>query len=171
MQQDKLCYYSKSKNVIAGKGVHEFVNDPLMYNELNKIHNWRQILSNFYIEPFLYEGKSYNSIEHAFQAQKIKLVDINKAEYFTINSGHLIGIGNGSIAQKNRKLVLLNNEQLKHWDNIKFQIMKNITIARISQSSIYKNVLKLTQNAELWHIIERKDIVRNKYMEDLRNNL
>lgn len=169
--QDKLCYFSKSKNVPAGKGIHEFINNPSDYEELNKINNWRKILSNFYIEPFIYKDKTYNSVEHAFQAQKISLVDLETAYYFTLDSKHSIGLGDGVIARKNRKIVSLNKEQLKYWDSIKYNIMIDITKERIIQSENYRNVLNLTRNAELWHIISRKGIIRNKYLEDLRKNI
>ena len=112
-QTDKLCYYSKSKDVKVGKGKNEFVNDESIYKELDKIRNWRQILSNFYTEPFKFENKTYNSVEHAFQSYKIGLVNKEKAEYFTLDSNHPIGLGDGNIAQKNRKLVILNKEQLE----------------------------------------------------------
>jgi predicted NAD-dependent protein-ADP-ribosyltransferase YbiA (DUF1768 family) len=167
---DKLCYYSKSKNVNAGRGVNEFVNDPAIYSELNKIDNWRKKLSNFYTEPFTYEGKRYNSVEHVFQSYKIALVSKEKAEYFTLDSNHPIGQGDGSVAQKNRKLAVLDNEQLKTWDVIKHDLMKNISLQRILQSDIYKNILLMTGKAELWHVVVRKGIVRNKYLEELRDS-
>jgi predicted NAD-dependent protein-ADP-ribosyltransferase YbiA (DUF1768 family) len=167
---DKLCYYSKSKNVDAGKGSNEFVNDPAIYSELNKIDNWRKKLSNFYTEPFTYEGKRYNSVEHAFQSYKIALVSKEKAEYFTLDSNHPIGQGDGSVAQKNRKLVVLDNEKLKTWDGIKHDLVKNISLQRILQSDIYKNILLMTGKAELWHVVVRKGIVRNKYLEELRDS-
>jgi len=169
-QQDKLCYYSKSKDAVVGKGKNEFVNDSSMYDDLNKICNWRRILSNFYVEPFIYEGKTYNTVEHAFQAHKIALVDESIAYYFTIDSNHPIGLGDGYIAQKNRKIIILNKKHLELWNVIKDDIMKNITQQRILQSETYKKVLQLTQNAELWHVMVRKGIIRNKYLEDLRDN-
>lgn len=170
-QNDKLCYYSKSKDAKIGKGTNEFINNTSIYKELDKIKNWRQILSNFYTEPFIFENKMYNSVEHAFQSYKIALVNKEKAEYFTLNSNHPIGLGDGHIAQKNRKLVILNKEQLQNWDNIKHDLMSKITLQRILQSETYKNVLLLTGKAELWHVISRKGIVRNKYLEDLRDSL
>jgi len=166
---DKLCYYSKSKDCLAGQGTNEHVNDPLMYKELNKIPNWRKILSNFYVEPFVYEGKTYNSVEHVFQSYKIALADKEKAEYFTLESNHPIAVGDGSVAQKNRKLVVLQKEHLQQWDSIKFELMKKITLQRILQSDTYKNVLLLTGQAELWHVVVRKGIIRNKYLEELRD--
>lgn len=56
-------------------------------------------------------------------------------------------------------------------NKIKHDIMCKITLQRILQSTIYKNILLLTGNAELWHVVNRKGIVRNKYLEDLRENL
>jgi len=169
MSSDKLCYYSKSANAPAGKGKNEFANNLTDYAELNKIANWRRILSNFYVEDFIFEDKTYKSVEHAFQSAKIALVDIEKAKYFTVDSGHPIGNGDGAIAQKNRKLVVLNADQLAHWDTIKNDIMTAITLQRILQSDTYKNVLLLTGKAELWHVISRKGIVRNVYLEELRD--
>jgi len=171
MSSDKLCYYSKSKDALVGEGKNEFISDKKQYEELNKILNWRRILSNFYVEDFMFEGKRYNSVEHAFQSYKIALVDKEKAEYFTLDSGHPIGMGDGAIAQKNRKLVVLNAEQLTHWDSIKDNIMTEITRQRILQSDIYRNVLILTRDAQLWHVISRKGIVRNVYLEELRLSL
>jgi predicted NAD-dependent protein-ADP-ribosyltransferase YbiA (DUF1768 family) len=171
MASDRLCYYSKSKDALVGEGKNEFISDVGQYEELNKISNWRKILSNFYVEAFMFEGKRYNSVEHAFQSYKIALVDKEKAEYFTLDSGHPIGMGDGAIAQKNRKLVVLNAEQLAHWDSIKDNIMTEITRQRILQSNIYRNVLILTRDAQLWHIISRKGIIRNVYLEELRASL
>ena len=74
-ESDKLCYYSKSKHVDAGSGCNEFVGNISKYSELNKIKDWRRILSNFYVEPFEYEGNIYNSVEHAFQSCKIRLAN------------------------------------------------------------------------------------------------
>jgi len=169
MSVDKFCYYSKSRNAPVGKGQNEFVRNSSLYTELDKIENWRRILSNFYTEPFLYKGKNYKSVEHVFQSYKIALVSPEKADYFTMDSQHPIGQGDGAIAQKNRKLVVLNDAQLKHWDTIKHDLMTDITYQRILQSTTYKKVLLLTRDAELWHVMVRKGIVRNKYLEELRN--
>jgi hypothetical protein len=46
---------------------------------LKIMKNWRKILSNFHLCPFQYKEYTYNSIEHAFQSQKIALVLFEKA--------------------------------------------------------------------------------------------
>ncbi len=67
---DKLFYYSKSRDVAPGKGTNEFVENSEIYNELKTIKDWRKILSNFHEYPFSYENYTYKTIEHAFQAKK-----------------------------------------------------------------------------------------------------
>ena len=168
-ESDKLCYYSKSKHVDAGSGCNEFVGNISKYKKLNKIKDWRRILSNFYVEPFEYEGNIYNSVEHAFQSCKIRLANKEMANYFTVNSNHYIGLGDGALAQRSRKIVVLSKSQIRNWDCIKYNIMIQITLQRILQSTKYKNILLLTGNAELWHVISRNGVVRNKYLEELRD--
>lgn len=135
---DKLFYFSKSQDKPVGKGVNEFCNDPNKYTELNNIKDWRKILSNFYIAPFIYKNKKWNTVEHAFQAEKINLVDSDKAHLFSIDSQNEIGLGDGLIARKNRKLVILNGDKLKLWDSIKNGIMENILYAKFSQNELPK---------------------------------
>jgi predicted NAD-dependent protein-ADP-ribosyltransferase YbiA (DUF1768 family) len=165
----KFYYYSKSRDVAPGKGVNEIVENPKDFNDLKNIKDWRKILSNFYVEKFKYNGLTYNSVEHAFQSYKIALVDKEKAFLFTIESGNDIGLGGGDVAQKNRKLVKLNKIQLEEWGKIKHDIMIDIVKERTKQSEHYQRVLKSTKNAELWHIQVRKSPIRNKYLEDIRN--
>ena len=76
---DTLFFYSKSKDAFSGKGTNEYVEDGKKYTILVSIKDWRKILSNFYEFPFEYDGKRWNSVEHAFQSKKIELVDKEKA--------------------------------------------------------------------------------------------
>ena len=165
----KFFYYSKSRDVAPGKGVNEIVENAKDFDDLKNIKDWRKILSNFYVEKFKYNGLTYNSVEHAFQAVKISLVDKDKAFWFTIESGNEIGLGFGDVAQKNRKLIKLNKNQLEEWGKIKYNVLINITKERVKQSEHYQRVLRETKNAELWHIRVRKSAIRNKYLEDIRS--
>jgi hypothetical protein len=70
MTSDKLYFHSRSKHVIAGKGVN-------VYDELNK--DWRKVLSNSHIFPFQCKEYTYNTLEHLYQSQKIALVSPEKA--------------------------------------------------------------------------------------------
>jgi len=168
---DQLFYYSKSSDKPAGKGTNEKAVDYTIYNELNKIKDWRKILSNFYVSEFTYDNKIYNSVEHAFQAKKIELVDKDKAYWFCKNSNHIIGIGNGLTARKNRKLVILTSEDLQRWDDIKHKIMEAILLAKFTQIPIAKQVLLLTQTAILLHGTKGMPITRQHELENVRNKI
>ncbi len=91
MQSDKLFYYSKSADKPAGRGANEYASNYNDYDKLNKIKNWRKMLGNFYVAEFKYEDKTYYTVEHAFQAKKIELVDKDKSYWFCKESGNIIG--------------------------------------------------------------------------------
>ena len=172
MEEDKLFYYSKSSNKKAGKGVNEFVSNYNEYDELNKIKDWRKMLSNFYVAEFNYNGNTYYTAEHAFQAKKIELVDSAKAYFFCIESGNIIGTTkDGNIARKNRKLVILDDESIKIWNKIKHNIMKEILICKFTQNKELSNVLLLTKKAILLHGAKGIPISRQYDLEEVRNSL
>jgi len=168
---DQLFYYSKSANKPAGKGTNEQSLNYHIYDELNKIKDWRKILSNLYNNEFTYDNKIYNSVEHAFQAKKIEIVDKDKALWFCKNSGNTIGISDGLTARKNRQLIILTNDQLNKWNNIKYKIMDDILLAKFTQISIARQVLLLTHNAILMHGTIGIPISRQLNLEEVRNKL
>jgi predicted NAD-dependent protein-ADP-ribosyltransferase YbiA (DUF1768 family) len=168
---DKLFYYSKSRDLAPGKGVNEYVEDPSQYKILSKVKDWRKILSNFYVSPFTWNGRTWNSVEHAFQGSKIALVDPEKGEWFTLESGHTIGQGNGEEARKNRKLVMLNQRKLKEWNEIKSNTMESILYEKFTQVPLAGRVLYETSDAELWHSPGRAKAERQWEMEKARDKL
>lgn len=168
---DRLYFYSKSKDVAPGKGANEYVENPTEYSHLSTFKDWRKVLSNFHVCPFKYEGKTYNTIEHVFQAKKIALADAEKASYFTVESGHEIGKGDGELARKNRKLCKLNYAQLRAWAHIKDVVMHNAAVAKYNACKEASNILKATQYAQLWHIVSRAQPVRFEHLEQIRSKL
>lgn len=168
---DRLFYYSKSIDKQAGKGVNENVKNPDDYTELNKQANWRKVLSNFYISPFTYDNKKWNTVEHAFQSKKIELVDKTIAYQFTMDSKSELGLGDGLAARMKRKVVLLDDTNLEKWDKIKSNVMKDILYAKFSQNELPKKILLLTNNAELWHAGGREKPTRQYELEKVRELL
>lgn len=168
---DTLFFFSKSADKLAGKGSNETVNSPKDYDELNKIKDWRKILSNLYFSPFTYDGKTYNSVEHAFQAKKIELVDTEKAYWFTVDSNHKIGLGDGLVARKNRKLVILSHNDLLKWDSIKRDILKDILYQKFTQVDLAKEVLIKTKDAILLHGTRGIPIERQYGLEEIREEI
>jgi ribA/ribD-fused uncharacterized protein len=165
---DTFFFYSKSRDALPGKGVNETVHDPSIYDGLAKIKDWRRVLSNFHQYPFKYEGHTYNTIEHVFQAKKIALADVSKAYKFTVESGDDIGQGDGEMARKHRKLVKLDTTQLKAWNSIKDVVMRSAAIAKYQECTEARRVLLETKDAQLWHIVPRSQPVRFEHLEDIR---
>jgi ribA/ribD-fused uncharacterized protein len=168
---DRLCFYSKSQDVLPGKGAGEVVKNADLYDKLAKINNWRKMLSNFHVYAFLYEGHTYNTIEHVFQAKKFELVDREKALLFTIESGDEIGKGDGEVARNNRKLIKLDKDMLFEWSKIRDQVMKDAALAKYSVCEEAREVLLATRQAELWHIVPRSKPVRFGHLEEIREML
>ena len=155
MLKDKLYFFSRSRDRPPGKGVNEYIEDVSEYAELKAISHWRRILSNFYEAPFSYNGKMWKTVEHAFQAQKIALVNTELAEQFTMDSGSSLGTGTGLDARKARKIAILNRFDIIEWDMMKWDIMNNIVEARYLSNSIGGDILIKTRDAELWHGVPR----------------
>lgn len=169
--EDKLFFYSKSRDVAPGKGANESVTDARSYQDLASFPGWRRILSNFHSAPFEFEGGTYNTIEHVFQAKKIALADSEKARWFTVESGHAIGQGDGEMARKNRKLVVLSAEKLAEWDMLKDTVMERAAVAKYAACEEARLILKATGCAQLWHIVSRGKPVRFEHLEKIRSTL
>jgi predicted NAD-dependent protein-ADP-ribosyltransferase YbiA (DUF1768 family) len=170
MIPDTLFFFSKSADKPVGKGTNEHVSNPQDYMQLGQITHWRKILSNFYVAPFVWRDRTWNSVEHAFQASKIALVDSVKSEWFTMESGHELGQGDGCAARKCRKLVLLNSEKLQEWNRMKSGLMEDILYAKFSQIDLPRKVLLATGNAVLLHGA-RGPVERQIELEKVRERL
>lgn len=181
---DIIVFKSNSADKKPGKGVHERVVDSGKYERLASFKDFRRYLSNFdssctFTWKWPHGDKEYTfrSIEHAFQAAKIAQVDTLAAFRFTVESGDPIGAGDGSVAQKNRKLIKLSPEQIELWDSISGFIMASAASAKYKQNpqSIAAQVLKATCRAELWHLSTSRgspsSLVRFEHLELIRDSL
>ena len=82
---DILVIYNYAQPVTVNKEVQEYIKKPSVYKELDKKNqsgcitkmNWRRILSNEYMQPFIVDTLTFNSIEHYLQYSKFnKRTDI-----------------------------------------------------------------------------------------------
>lgn len=149
--EDRLYFYSGSADLPPGQGVNEWAGDPSQYAALAGVRHWRRMLSNFWPADFTLDGRTYRSVEHAFQAAKIALVDPALAERFALESGTEMARADGAAARKHRKLVLLDAVQLTRWDEDKHAVMRAAMRAKFSQHEPLRRVLLATAPAELWH--------------------
>ena len=169
---DTLFFYSKSARKPAGKGANESVTNPKEYSQLNEITDWRKVLSNFYVAPFVYNGATYNTIEHALQSEKIRLVDPEKANWFSVESGNSIGQGDGFIARKNSKTFTLNEENTLKWNAIKHTVLHNLLLAKFTQVIVARHAILSTRQAALLHRSSRGGAIQRQFiLEKIRSLL
>jgi len=172
MVRCRLRFYSGSTHQAAGLGAGEWTEKPEAYFELNRTVGWRRMLSNFWIAPFEWRGKRWNTVEHAFQAAKFMDIHTGIAESFTLDSGTVLGQGPGLLARKQRKAIVLSPQQLEEWDAKKGDIMKDLWRAKFSQHPELLQILKWTEDAELWHYIGRGGGSERWFgLEELRSQL
>jgi predicted NAD-dependent protein-ADP-ribosyltransferase YbiA (DUF1768 family) len=167
---DILFYFSKSADKAPGKGKNEHVSNAADYAELSLVPHWRKILSNFYVAPFVWNQHTWASAEHAFQGYKIGLVDAEKGYWFTLDSGHAIGQGDGLVARKHRKLVWLDDAHLQAWDEMKSTVLEDILYAKFSQVEEARAALLATHHAGLLHGA-RGPALRQYELERVRERL
>lgn len=148
---DRLYFFSGSADLPPGHGVHEGVADPARYAPLAGVRHWRRMLSNFWPADFMLRQRTYRTVEHAFQAAKIALADPALAERFALESGTALARGDGAMARKHRKLVLLDDAQLRQWDGLRHAVMREAMHAKFGGHEPLRAVLLATLPAELWH--------------------
>ncbi len=169
---DRLYFFSGSADLPPGHGVHEQVADPARYAALAGVRHWRRMLSNFWPADITLGQRTYRTVEHAFQAAKIALVDPALAEIFALESGTDPARGDGATARRHRKLVLLNDIQLREWDGRKHTVMRDAMHAKFSRHEKLRTVLQATQPAHLWHGTGRgQPPVRILDLESIRDAL
>jgi ribA/ribD-fused uncharacterized protein len=151
MLTDRLFFHSASADRPPGAGRHESIADPLAYAVLASIPNWRKMLSNFWVAELVFDGLTYRTVEHCFQAAKIALADPTLAREFALESQSELAQGDGVAARKQRKLVLLDPEQLARWDREKHIVMQSAMRAKFTRHAALRNVLLATGDAQLWH--------------------
>ena len=150
-----MYFFSGSADLPPGQGVHEWVADQARYGVLAGVRHWRRMLSNFWPADFRLGEHTYRTVEHAFQAAKIAIVDPALAEQFALDSGTELARGDGTAARTHRKLVLLDDAQLRQWDAGKHAVMRGAMLAKFSQHEPLRTVLLGTLPAELWHGVGR----------------
>lgn len=177
---DVLFFHSKSARVPPGKGVHERTSRP--YPTLVTNPRWREALSNFWVSPFQYtDSRRYNSVEHCFQAQKLKIPagpmrshgeppPLEQQTWYslTLDSGTPLSQGDGAAAQRQRKAILLSHAELAYWDTQKEEVIAAAQFAKFSQCGVLREILLATGDAELWHGAGRQRPARMRSLERVR---
>lgn len=154
-------FYSLSADRSPGKGPGEKIKsgDESKYLRLSEHPDWRKMLSNFWIEPFVLEGKRWQSVEHYYQGSKFKGTP-DFYNQFSLDSGSelskdpiLAKIAGGKSGK--RKGISIRGKEIKIDDDFfpnrsKIEMYK-AQHAKFTQSPRLSSVLKLTGDAKLVH--------------------
>lgn len=166
---DKLYFFSNSRDVYPGRGAKEAVGNPPDYAQLHSIPDWRRVLSNFSADGVVqHDGLSYRTIEHAFQAAKIRLKSSERAFDFALESGSDLSKGTGSDARGQRRVVLLEAPYLDAWASLRDEVLMELWRYKTRHCPVFRSVLRHTRDAQLWHIQLRRSAVRWRSLEDIR---
>jgi len=183
IEHDKFYFYSKSANSKPGKGSNEsLVNpkDPSKYSKLENIKDWRKMLSNFYISPFVLDDETWNSVEHFFHAIKFRDSKRDGRNYdfyktFAIDSGSpwsLEPVSAKQAGKAGRISKTTGKVYTKKFGDTKIPTDVSIRpdfysvgidrklqtiafLAKFTQNEELKNMLLATNDAELWHYVGR----------------
>jgi predicted NAD-dependent protein-ADP-ribosyltransferase YbiA (DUF1768 family) len=175
---DRLQFFFFSRPVAAGKGTGEHVEDLSVYHALGK--TFRQSFSNFGIvndgRGFVCsaDGRTYLTVEHAFQAIKLKRGGPEgevKAWELCLDSGSDLSSNPGSEARNCRKAVILGGRVLAQWNEDKKAIMEGLWNDKFKQDDDAQRLLLLTGKAQLWHAGSRILSERWTGLEAIRDTL
>ncbi len=171
-EQDVLQFFAFSADKPAGNGAGDKVNDKSIYKELNNIKNWRKMFSSFWAESFEFNGCTYLSFEHAYQAAKFEINGYNKiAHSFTLESEHPTSVLKGKQVQKAGRQVTLNGDELEKWSANMRSTKKSIYRAKFTLDTTPGKALISTKNAQLINYGPRIRKIRCTRMETLRDEL
>ncbi len=165
-----------SSKKIPGKGVgetipKEFVRD---FSELSSIQDWRKKMDDTWIQPFLLDGKRWNSVEHFYQASKFKKENPEFYLSFSLESGTPLS--------KNVEMAKAAGTTGKYEGNLirpkevvidadfhgkrKIDVLKEAQMAKFSQTKEMRDLLLATKNSKLMHYKKGKP---SEFVETLVN--
>lgn len=171
---DRLCFFSLSADKPAGQGSGEHAADDTLYEPLNKIRNWRRVLSNFHpvsADPIAWRDLTFRSVEHAYQYTKVALAKPEQAKLFSIESGSGLSKTDGPEVKKAGRLWKLSKEQICRWDWNSLRVMTRLVEAKAKVCPLFRQTLLATRSAQLWHLRPRQDPQRWSWMELIRTRL
>jgi predicted NAD-dependent protein-ADP-ribosyltransferase YbiA (DUF1768 family) len=163
-------FYAKSNpNALPGCGPGEKIpeSEKIHFHKLATFENWRRKLSNFWNEPFMLDGHTWQSVEHYYQGSKFK--NNNREFYLKFSLDSRSELASDPIIAKaaGSKSGKLKNAQNAHNAVIRpsritidpdffnhgrsEREMENAMVAKFSQNKGLKDLLLATRNAKLVH--------------------
>ena len=158
-------FYAKSNpNSLPGTGAGERIpeTEKIHFHKLATFDNWRRKLSNFWNEPFMLDGHTWQSVEHYYQGSKFK--NNNREFYlkFSLDSRSELSADPVLAKAAGSKSGKLNHSAIIRPSRITIdpdffnhgrseREMENAMFAKFSQNQNLKDMLLATRNAKLVH--------------------
>ena len=177
-------FYSRSANVAPGKGAGEKMKagEQSKYAELSAIPNWRQRLSNFFVDAFEVDGHTWSSVEHYYQASKFKenneefyltfALDMNPESELAVNPALAKAAGGKSGKFKGKRVrptdikIDPNFFSGRHKEE-----MKRAQHAKFTQNEDLSVLLLATHDAKLQHFVRASPPVVFTELMEIREEL
>lgn len=165
-----------SSKKIPGKGVGETIPKELVrdFAELAAIGDWRKKLDDSWIQPFVLEGKRWNSVDHFYQASKFKNENPEFYMSFSVESGTPLS-KNAEMAKAAGTTGKYNGELVRPKEvsvdadfhgKRKEQVAEEAQMAKFTQLVELGGLLLATKNAKLMHYKKGKPA---EFVESLVN--
>lgn len=169
-------YYERSADMKPGKGSGEKIPETERKNflKLEKIKDWRKMLSNSYIHPYKLNGKTWNSIEHYMQAMKFKQGNPHIYNNFSLESGTdwasdvKIAKSVGETGKvKGEKVLAPSIKPDPGYEQNRASYMKDAMLSKFS-TPVLGEVLRETKNATLQIYVPRRPAIKAEVLMSVR---
>lgn len=158
-------FYAKSNpNALPGMGAGERIpeTEKIHFHKLATFDNWRRKLSNFWNEPFMLDGHTWQSVEHYYQGSKFKNNNRDFYLKFSLDSRSELSADPVIAKAAGSKSGKLNHTTIIRPSRITIdpdffnhgrseREMENAMFAKFSQNQNLKDMLLATRNAKLVH--------------------
>lgn len=157
-------YANSNPNALPGMGAGEKIpeTEKIHFHKLTGFDNWRRKLSNFWNEPFMLDGHTWQGVEHYYQGSKFK--NNNRDFYLKFSLDSRSELSSDAVLAKaaGSKSGKLANRGIIRPPNISIdpdffnhgrseREMENAMFAKFSQNKNLKDMLLATRNAKLVH--------------------
>ena len=157
-------YANSNPNALPGMGAGEKIpeTEKIHFHKLTAFDNWRRKLSNFWNEPFMLDGHTWQDVEHYYQGSKFK--NNNRDFYLKFSLDSRSELSSDAVIAKaaGSKSGKLANRGIIRPPNISIdpdffnhgrseREMENAMFAKFSQNKNLKDMLLATRNAKLVH--------------------
>jgi hypothetical protein len=156
-------YGNSSNKPYPGKGSGEKISKEYLplFGDLKTIPEWRRMLSDEWVQKFVFDKHEWSSVKHCVEGIKYKNdKNMEMYEKFSLSSG----------SELSREISLIDKER-KDKEYISSEVYESILTSKFSQNEDLKNVLLKTHKALLMNYVKGKPALKNNELMSVRSKL